>query len=53
MFKLAEQTEGRQEALDLGTRQIMQALADSASRKISWGVLFQKKDHVITRHLGL
>jgi 1-acyl-sn-glycerol-3-phosphate acyltransferase len=27
MFKLAEQAQGRQEAVDLGTRQIMQALA--------------------------
>lgn len=28
MFKLAEQAQSRQEAVDLGTRQIMQALAD-------------------------
>ena len=33
MFKLAEQVEGRQEAVELGTRQIMQALASLLPEK--------------------
>jgi 1-acyl-sn-glycerol-3-phosphate acyltransferase len=33
IFKMAEQSRGRQEAIDLGTRQIMQALADLLPEK--------------------
>jgi len=33
MFKMAEQARGRQEAVDLGTRQIMQSLADLLPEK--------------------
>jgi hypothetical protein len=33
MFKMAEQARGRQEAVDLGTRQIMHALADLLPEK--------------------
>jgi hypothetical protein len=43
MFKLAEQTEGRQEALDLGTRQIMQALADLLPEKYRGAYTTRKK----------
>jgi 1-acyl-sn-glycerol-3-phosphate acyltransferase len=43
MFKLAEQTEGRQEALDFGTHQIMQALAELLPEKYRGAYSTRKK----------
>jgi hypothetical protein len=43
MFKLAEQTEGRQETVELGTHKIMQALADLLPEKYRGAYSSRKK----------